>query len=356
MNGKNLSERLQQHISSIEEGTAKKVATGIGSSAMLGAGLGGAAKMAGYEGAGMMAGAKVGAKVGVTAALIVGGSLGIANLIKKARENGASETKSAIKKAVARAQESKKLTNTQKAAVRNNGQMAIAKIDQTFKKQYKHESLENGEEGTETKDMAAGVDDTMKESLGKSILERLNAISEEGNMKKAAAAGAIGGAVAGHQITKHNARKEVARAVNNRKSARDAVKAAAQNTKAAVNKSGAAKTILNKESRLAGQLQKKNPSGLVDKLKNHGAKLAQKGRVKAAADNVASHPDVAKALTKQYKAQDKLAKSKEALASAKKALRKVGRTGGGLKGAAIGAAVGAGSYGLLKLANKANKK
>jgi hypothetical protein len=361
-----LSQRLQEKFQKLEEKTQHQMTTGqalkhgLASSTLLGAGIYGA------QGRSLMQGAAQGFRAGSIAALLILGGAGIAQLIKRARENGAVETKQSIKRAVANAQDSDKYTNTQKAAIRNNGQAAIAKIDQAFKNQKKHESLEcDSEEDKKEKNEGQEVEEfrvedpednadkvEVPESLGRSILEKLTRLSEEGEAKKAAAAGAIGGAVAGHQIRKQNTRNAVKKAVTQRGIARQGVKTAAAGVKNAVNKSGAAKTILNKESRLAGQLAKKNPTGVLDKLKNHAAKLNQKGRVKAAAQNLKGDPNVAKNLAKLGKANANYAKSDAALKTAKTAMRKVGKLGGAGKGAVIGAALGAGAYGLHKLANK----
>lgn len=359
MMSEKLSQRLQEKFQKLEEKTQHQPFAGklIGSSTLLGAGVGGAMKMAG-KGVGVGAGAVQGFKAGTIASLLILGGAGIAQLIKRAKDKGAAETKQSIKRAMSNAQSSDKYTNTQKAAIRNNGEAAIAKIDRVFKNQKKHESFDIQNESESTKefkneDPQDNAEKTeIPESLGRSILERLDRMVEEGSAKKAAAAGAIGGAVVGHQVRKQNTRKAVAKAVTQRKIARDGVKAAAANTKQAVNNAGAAKTILNKESRHAAQLAKKNPSGVLDKLKNHSAKLAQKGRVKAAAQNLQGHPEVAKGLAKQAKANANFAKSDAALKTAKNAMRKVGKFGGAGKGALIGAAVGAGAYGLHKLANK----
>ena len=377
MENKTLSQKLQENLQKLEEkgstkpGSAGRMVKGIAASTLLGAGVGGAMKMAG-RGSGLLHGAGQGFRAGSIAALLIVGATGIAQLLGIARQKGADQTKQSIRAAVYNAQHNDKLTNTQKAAIKNNGQQAIAKIDQAFKNQKKHESLDhpadcNCEDCKKAKEKNEGqeveefrVEDAednadkveVPESLGRKILEKLDSIIEEGSAKKSAAAGAIGGAVVGHQIRKQNTRNAVKKAVTQRGIARQGVKTAAAGVKNAVNKSGAAKTILNKESRLAGQLAKKNPTGIVDKLKNGAAKIAQSQRVKAAAKNLKGDPNVAKNLAKLGKANANYAKSDAALKTAKTAMRKVGKLGGAGKGALVGAALGAGAYGLHKLANK----
>lgn len=69
----------------------------------------------------------------ISAALLVGG-VGISLLLKKAKEKGAGATIGSIKRVMSRVQKSDKYTNTQKAKIRNSGNLAIQKINQTYKK------------------------------------------------------------------------------------------------------------------------------------------------------------------------------------------------------------------------------
>lgn len=76
---------------------------------------------------------KVNNRTTISAALLVGG-VGISLLLKKAKEKGAAKTVGSIKRAVDRVQKSSKYTNTQKAKIKNSGQLAINRINQVFKK------------------------------------------------------------------------------------------------------------------------------------------------------------------------------------------------------------------------------
>lgn len=357
MGDKRLSQKLQEKLSRLEEKTGA-ITTGF----LTGAGVGGAMKLAG-KGGGFLKGAIKGATAGLVVELLLLGGAGINQLIKKAREKGASETKASIRKAVSRAQDSTKYTNTQKATIKSTGQAAIAKIDQAFKNQKKHESFLEQEEcckDCKKENDVKDKEEPKEESLGNRILSKLNSMVEEATGKKAAAAGAVGGGAAALMADRSIKRAAVSNAVKQRNTARAAVKNAAKATKEAVNKSGAAKTIMNKEVRHATQLAKKNPSGIIGKLKNAGAKLAQKGRVQQAAKNVAGHADVAKNLNNLKKANDTYKKSNTALKGAKSALRsskslmsKV-KTGG--KGALAGAALAGAAYLGKKAYDKYSKK
>lgn len=75
---------------------------------------------------------KVNNRTTISAALLVGG-VGISLLLKKAKEKGAGTTIGSIKRVVSKVQKSNKYTSTQKAKIKNSGDLAIRRINQVFK-------------------------------------------------------------------------------------------------------------------------------------------------------------------------------------------------------------------------------
>ena len=69
----------------------------------------------------------------IAAALLVGG-VGISLIMKKAKENGPGSTIGSIKRVISKVQKSNNYTNTQKAKIKNSGQLVINKISQTYKR------------------------------------------------------------------------------------------------------------------------------------------------------------------------------------------------------------------------------
>lgn len=265
----------------------------IKSAGLLGAGIGGAAGLLTGKGPGMVGGGLKGVIAGSVAALLLAGGSGLAQLIRKGKDDPA-KTKASIKRVVARAEQSQQLTSTDKAKIRNNGKAVIAKLDTMNKK---HESLEN----TNT-------------SKGKAILEKLDSILE---LKKSTVAGGAAGAVAGNII----ARKKALKGFDGKmlKAAKADVKRTSDIAKGAAQKAKA----LSK-------------GGLVHKLKNAG----QISRAKNAAKIAGS----------------RAGQAAKTLKTATKAISKAGMKGG-VKGALIGAAATAGAAGLAKaLKNRQAKK
>lgn len=287
-----LSQKIEEKLNSILEEAGRNRQL-IKSTALLGAGLGGAAGLLAKKGPGMVGGGVKGALAGTVVALLLSGGSGIAQLIKRGKDNP-SKVKASVKKAVSRAEDSKTLTSTEKLKIKNNGNAVISKLD-AMQKKSKNESFEN-------------------KSLSSMILEKLDSIQE---LKKSTVAGGAAGAVAGNAI----ARKKAMKGFDGKmlKAAKKDVKRTSNIAKGAAQK---AKNI--------------SKGGLVHKIKNAGqisrankaAKFA-KGNAKAAANT---------------------------LSKATKAIGKAGMRGG-VKGALIGGALAAGAAGLHKaLKNRSVKK
>ena len=292
MEEKRLSQKIEEKFNNLlEEGGRNRQL--IKSTALIGAGLGGAAGLLAKKGPGMLGGGAKGAVVGTIVALLLSGGSGLAQLIKRGKDNP-SKVKASVKKAVARAENSKTLTSTEKLKIKNNGNAVISKLD-NMQKKSKNESLEN-------------------KPLSTRILEKLDNIQE---LKKSTLAGAGAGAVAGNVIARKKATKGfegkmLKAAKKDVKRTSDIAKGAAQRAKN-LSKGGLVHKIKN-----AGQISRANKA----------AKFA-KGNAKAAANT---------------------------LSKATKAIGKAGMRGG-VKGALIGGALAAGAAGLHKaLKNRSVKK